>query len=146
MIPIDKILSDLQLPSRTDLGEHEEPVAVPQVFVLPKNNAFSHLKAERTRRRNTAKRLYKQIKTISSWTPARRHQAIKVLRRLRPSKNQVQNYYERRGDSTETARLLTKNYETLPVVHLSRRDFYVLLDVVNNNAERHESYIERELK
>lgn len=139
-VPLDILIDNLEASQK-----QKEVRQTALRYHLPKDNAKPHISRELLRRKATARRLFNEISSIQKWTKAKRAKAHAALHKLRPNVRQVQHYYVQRGDSPAIARLLTKNYETLPIVHLNRKDFYVLRDIINGDADKHTSYIEREL-
>jgi len=136
----------MSLKEKTSVDAFSSDQAGTDGYTLPQGNGRYHETKLKQLRTTNAQRMYRRFKRITNWTPARRQRALSALQAMRPHKRQVQNYYRERGDAPAVARMLTENYEQLPVVHLTRRDYHVLRDVVNGKSERHRGYIERVLK
>ena len=143
IMPVDQVIE--QSLASTDPEDYFGPRAVPEPppYKISKENGEANNSRLRRKRRNTARQLVIQIRSITNWSDRRRHEALNKLHSLRPSKKRVIEYYLARGDSLNVAKMLVRNYETLPVVHLTRRDFFVLRDLINGRAQPHSAYIER---
>ena len=140
--PVDKQL--VSIPERTSLDDFIGNDHVPvRSYTLPKNTGSVNMLMDAAKKKATAKRLLKQALRVRTWTPEKKEKALEAIYRLRPNRRQVIAHYIARGDHPAIARKLAENYETLPVVHLTKRDFHVLRDVINGDASRHKSYIER---
>ena len=139
---VDRAISTF--PERTSLDDFvgEERVAR-RSYTLPKNTGHVNNLMDAAKKKKTAQRLLREVMRVRRWTPEKKRQALDAIYKLRPNRRQVIAHYIAKGDYPAIARKLAENYEILPVVHLTKKDFHVIRDVINGHVERHRPYIER---